>query len=131
MDAMVWMTEVRKLDAVLLAEMGVRVQVIDGLGEGVAFAYRRGGETYAGKFRALGDKSWRSTTGVSRGLYNEDCLAHAGDRPIVLTEGEIDCLSVIQAGYERAVSLPDGWSEVGGKRTCLWRRKSGSGHHPS
>lgn len=118
MDAMTWLTEVRRLDAVLLAEMGVRAQEIDGLGEGVAFAYRRDGKTYAGKFRALADKSWRSTSGVSRGLYNEDCLA-AAEGPIVITEGEIDCLSVIQAGYERAVSLPDGWTDAGGKRDVL------------
>ncbi|MCU9848942.1 toprim domain-containing protein [Defluviimonas sp. WL0024] len=118
MDAMTWLTAERGLDAALLAEMGVRAQEIDGYGQGVAFPYRRDGETYAGKFRTVSDKRWRSTNGVSRGFYNEDCLEGA-EGPIVITEGEIDCLSVIQAGYERAVSLPDGWTEAGNKRDVL------------
>lgn len=118
MNVMEWLTEVRKIDAALLAEMGVRMQEIDGIGNGAAFPYRRGGETYAGKFRSFPDKAWRSTSGVSRGFYNEDCL-EAADGPIVITEGEIDCLSAIQAGYDRAISLPDGWTEAGGKRDVL------------
>ena len=28
-----------------------------------------------------------------------------------MTEGEIDCVSVIQAGFVRAVSVPDGWTD--------------------
>lgn len=117
-DVMKWLTEVRKLDAALLAHMGVVPKVHDQIGAVAAFPYRRGGKPYAAKFRAVEQKGWRSTQGVSRGLYNEEVL-HAGQGPIVITEGEIDCLSVMQAGYMRAVSLPDGWTVDGGKRECL------------
>jgi twinkle protein len=117
-DVMQWLTEVRKLDAALLADMGVKAQDHPQLGAVAAFAYHRSGKPYAGKFRAVEGKDWRSTHGVSRGLYNEDAL-RSGSGPVVLTEGEIDALSVMQAGYLRAVSLPDGWTEDGGKRDVL------------
>lgn len=118
-DVSKWLTEVRKLDAALIEAMGIRQQDHPSMaGPVVAFPYRRGGNVYAAKFRSIEGKDWRSTRDVSRGLYNEDALRH-GTSPIVITEGEIDCLSVIQAGFDRAVSLPDGWSESGDKRACL------------
>lgn len=117
-NVMEWLTNVRKLDAALLADMGVKAQQHPQLGPVASFTYHRNGKPYAGKFRAVAGKDWRSTQGVSRGLYNEDSLSH-GEGPIVITEGEIDALSVMQAGYLRAVSLPDGWTEDGGKRDVL------------
>lgn len=117
-DVWTWLTETRKLDAALLTAMGVKTQEVPGLGQAAAFPYVRGGRPYAGKFRAIDRKEWRSTKGVTRGLYNEDCL-RSGSGPIVITEGEIDALSVMQAGYLRAVSLPDGWTADGGKRDVL------------
>jgi twinkle protein len=109
----------RKLDAALLAAMGVKSVSHPKLGQAVAFPYRRGGEVYAAKFRAVEQKDWRSTEGVSRGLYNADVLTRSHELPVVITEGEMDCLSVIQAGYDRAVSLPDGWTEQGNKIEAL------------
>lgn len=117
-DGMKWLTEVRKLDAELIAHMGIKLTQHPGLGAAVAFPYRRNGQAYAAKFRAVERKDWRSSQGVTRGLFNEDALK-SGDGPVVITEGEIDALSVIQAGYSRAVSLPDGWTEDGGKRDVL------------
>lgn len=113
-----WLTQHRKLDAAVLDHMGVRATDHPQLGRVAAFPYNREGKAYAAKFRTAEGKNWRSTQGVSRGLYNEDCLK-AGDGPVVVTEGEIDALSVMQAGYMRAVSLPDGWSADGEKRQSL------------
>lgn len=113
-----YLTEVRKLDDALLAHMGVKAVDHDQIGPAVALPYRRDGKPYAWKFRAVGKKDWRSSQGVTRALFNEDCLRD-GDGPVVITEGEIDALSVIQAGYSRAVSLPDGWTAEGGKRQVL------------
>lgn len=115
---MKWLTEVRKLDAALLAHMGVGPKDHPALGAVVSFPYSKAGKPYAAKFRAVDRKDWRSSTGVTRGLYNEDALRQ-GQGPAVITEGEIDCLSVIQAGYTRSVSLPDGWTAEGGKRDVL------------
>lgn len=113
-DLIKWLTSDRKLDDALLAHM--RVQVVDhpGLGEALAFPYRRGGEPYAAKFRSL-PKEWRSTQNVTRSLYNEDALRGDIDQPVVIVEGEIDCLSCIQSGFPLTVSLPDGWTEEGNK----------------
>ena len=118
MDPIKWLTEDRKLDAELLVAMGVKAVDHPQLGAAAALPYRREGKTYACKFRGIAEKSWRSSQGVTRSLFNEDCL-RGGDGPVVITEGEIDALSVIQAGYTRAVSLPDGWTEEGGKRQVL------------
>ncbi|WP_407473506.1 bifunctional DNA primase/helicase [Sulfitobacter sp. PM12] len=114
-----WLQQVRGLDPVLTEAMGVTGKEHPGIkGEAVAFPYLRNGKPYAAKWRGISEKDWRSSQGVSRGLYNEDALK-CGDGPAVITEGEMDCLSVIQAGYARSVSLPDGWSENGDKRDCL------------
>lgn len=113
-----WLTEVRKLDGHLLDQMQVAARIHPQLGEVAAFPYVKGGKPYAAKFRAVNGKDWRSSQGISRGLYNEDALT-VGQGPIVITEGEIDALSVMQAGYARAVSLPDGWTAEGGKRDVL------------
>lgn len=116
-DVMRWLQDVRKLDGALLADMSVGQVVHPNLGDVIQFPYRRAGKAYAAKFRAVEKKDWRSSQGISRGMYNEDALNLDG--PIVISEGEIDCLSVMQAGYIRAVSLPDGWNKDGNKRDCL------------
>jgi twinkle protein len=117
-DAMAWLTQVRKLDPALLDHMGVKAVEHPQLGAAVAFAYRRGDKPYAAKFRKPEPKEWRSSQGISRGLYNEDAL-RSGASPIVITEGEMDALACMQAGYDRSVSLPDGWTADGGKRDVL------------
>ena len=93
-DPIKWLTEARKLDAALLVDMGVKA---DQTGGAVALPYRRDGKPYAWKFRAAAEKRWWSSQGVQRDLFNADCLRD-GDAPVVITEGEIDALSVIQAG---------------------------------
>lgn len=118
-DVMAWLRDVRKLDGDLLEAMGVKPVEHPQMGMAVQLPYVRAGKPYAAKFRAVDRKDWRSSQGVSRGLFNEDDLARMENLPIVITEGEIDALSVIQAGWERAVSLPDGWTADGSKRDCL------------
>ena len=117
-DPIMWLQNERGLDVALLQSMGVTTKTHDKLGQVVAFPYRRKGESYAAKFRTV-DKKFLSTAGVSRGLYNEDALFQDEDLPIIITEGEIDCLSVIQSGQLRCVSLPDGWTEQGNKTESL------------
>jgi twinkle protein len=125
-DVMKWLQEVRKLDAGLLKEMAVRETAHKGIeGPAVAFPYLRNGKPYAGKFRGIakrksdGSANFRATQGVSRSLYNSDALLRDTDQPIILTEGEIDALTVMQCGFLRAVSLPDGWTEQGNKTEVL------------
>jgi len=118
MDSMKWLQDQRKLDGALLAHMGVKVVNHPALGQALAFPYLKGGKAEAAKFRTV-EKQWRSTQGVQRGLYNADALGVDMNLPIVITEGEIDALSVMQAGFVRAVSLPDGWTAEGNKTDAL------------
>ena len=117
-EVMKWLTEVRKLDGGLLSAMGVRATNHESLGLVAAFPYRVAGKTVAAKFRTI-DKKFLSTKGVSRGLYNADDLDRLESLPVVICEGEIDALSVMQAGWERAVSVPDGWTAQGNKTDAL------------
>ncbi len=117
-DVMTWLQEVRKLDGALLADMGVKPVDHPQIGTCAAFPYQVEGRNTAAKFRTV-EKQWRSTQGVQRGLYNVDALSQRPDLPIVITEGEIDCLTVMQSGFIRAVSLPDGWTEQGNKTDAL------------
>lgn len=121
-DVMKWLQEARKLDAALLDHMSVKAVDHPQIGQAVAFPYKEAGETKAAKFRTP-DKQWRSTQGVTRGLYNADVLADQHDLPVVITEGEVDCLSCIQSGFLRSVSLPDGWTEQGNKTEAILARE--------
>lgn len=121
-----WLQEARKLDGALLAHMRVKEVTHPGIeGPAMAFPYIRRGEIYAAKMRGVekrksdGSSNFTSTKNVTRGLYNADALSVNVDQPIVITEGEIDCLTVIQSGFLRAVSIPDGWTEKGNKIDAL------------
>lgn len=118
MNAMDWLRNVRKLDGELLLAMKVREVQHPALGAAIAFPYLRGADIYASKFRTV-DKKFRSSEGITRGLYNENDLRLMHGLPIVIAEGEIDCLSIMQSGFERAVSVPDGWTESGTKTDSL------------
>src|SRR6185503_14623692 len=53
---------------------------------------------------------FRQDPGSPRALWNEDCLRDVtlASEPLIVTEGELDALAAIQAGFPRAVSVPDG-----------------------
>lgn len=114
-NAWEWLDHVRGLDGSLCDRMGLRPGNHKELGAGVVMAYRKNGAHWADKFRPFDNKTFRwHPTNVDHPLYNHDCLTDEtlSDQPIVITEGEFDCLSVIMAGFPRAVSVPDGWSET-------------------
>jgi twinkle protein len=117
-DPITWLQTARKLDGALLVEMGVAEVAHPKLGRAISFPYRKNGKPYAAKFRTI-EKRFLSSTGVTRELYNLDALSEDQDQPVVIVEGEIDCLTVIQSGFIRSVSLPDGWTEDGGKTESL------------
>ena len=118
MNAKEWMTETRALDPELLARLGVRMGKA-ARGEAVAIPYVRGGETVNHKVRIAGARDeiegrpfyWQQA-GIPHGLFNEDVLRDQTltDHPVIITEGEFDAISVMQAGFARVVSLADGWS---------------------
>ncbi|XP_071721101.1 primase homolog protein-like [Rutidosis leptorrhynchoides] len=72
----------------------------------IAYTYRRNGEIVSCKFRSVTNrKFWQAKHG-KRILYGLDDIKEGND--IVIVEGEIDKLSMEEAGILNCVSVPDG-----------------------
>ncbi|MBE6022225.1 MAG: toprim domain-containing protein [Cellulosilyticum sp.] len=70
-------------------------------GEHIANKYRPASEIPKGKLKTWFQKSTNQNT-----LFNMDKVN--SDKPLVICEGEIDCMSLIEAGYKNSVSVPTG-----------------------
>lgn len=77
----------------------------------LVFPYLEGGVEVNAKYRAPGKRFWQKQGG-KKVLWNRDILEDPsvldGTHPLVITEGEMDALAVITAGYPFVVSVPDG-----------------------
>lgn len=87
-------------------------QVIpDSTGNVVVFPFIEHGAVVNEKYRAPGKKFWQRTGG-RRTFWNADALddpsLETGQNALVITEGELDALTAIEAGFPLAVSVPDG-----------------------
>lgn len=71
----------------------------------IGFPYRRGGEVVNVKYRGLDVKAFRQVAGAEKILYRQDSVQP--DQAII-TEGEVDALSCVVAGFPSVVSVPDG-----------------------
>lgn len=91
------------------------MQFIDGQTQpAIGFVYsRQSSKAYAVKWRALGSKAF-TQTGSANTLWGLDDVLEDG--PLVITEGEADCLALRQANV-LAVSVPNGAPATTAKRT--------------
>ncbi len=71
----------------------------------VVFPYRHRGELVNNKYRTA-DKRFRQEKGSERTFYNIDAVGDA--TTVIIAEGEMDVLSLLEAGYEAVISLVDG-----------------------
>lgn len=71
----------------------------------IQFNYWRNGELINIKYRTA-DKKFRLAKDAELIFYNIDSLKDSDT--VIITEGEIDCLSLIEAGYKSVVSVPNG-----------------------
>ena len=71
----------------------------------VQFNYYRNGELINTKFRT-GDKCFKLVSGAELLPYNIDSIK--GQSECIITEGEMDALSFIEAGFTSVVSVPNG-----------------------
>ncbi|XAR50774.1 DNA helicase [Bertholletia excelsa] len=71
----------------------------------IAFTYRRNGVLVTCKYRSLDKKFWQEK-GAEKILYGLDDIKEADE--IIIVEGEIDKLSMEEAGFRNCVSVPDG-----------------------
>ena len=77
----------------------------------IAIPYVKGGKVVNHKYRTLaGEKRFSQDKDAEKCFWNFDVLTDPAlkDQPLIITEGEMDALAAIQAGYERVVSVPDG-----------------------
>lgn len=75
----------------------------------IVFPFREGDRVVNRKYRGANKKFWQDTDG-KKTFWNSDAITAAveADHPLVITEGEMDALSVLEAGYPYVVSVPDG-----------------------
>lgn len=73
--------------------------------KGYAFPYYSDGELKHVKVRRP-DKTWWQTPGGGKHYYNIDGITP--DEPVYIVEGEIDALSVFEAGFSNVISVPNG-----------------------
>lgn len=85
-------------------------------GPAIAFPYIRNGEIYSVKLRSLEGKYFTSR-GSRSTMYLDWLLAERGSHPVqvpheelVIVEGELDAIALLQAGVQHVVSVPNGTS---------------------
>ncbi|XP_078167297.1 toprim domain-containing protein isoform X4 [Carex rostrata] len=74
-------------------------------GPAIAFTYRRDGTLISCKYRQIPKIFWQAT-GTEKIFYGLDDIKNTSD--IIIVEGEIDKLSMEEAGFDNCVSVPDG-----------------------
>lgn len=101
----------RGLDGELISRLGLGSQQRAG-GECLVIPFVRQGETVRRKYRWFdrAEGKWMADKGGLRIAYNEDCLRDDSliGQPLLITEGELDCIAAIQSGFLRSISVPDG-----------------------
>lgn len=106
-SAKTWL-QTRRISA-STAEAAGLVSERRGTGEVLIYPYRREGAVVNRKYRNMDDKSFSQDKGGEKIVWNYDALNEPEfSGPIIVTEGEMDALAAMEAGFERVVSVPDG-----------------------
>lgn len=105
--------EARGIDVELAVRLGLASTRREG-GEALVIPFNREGRTVRRKYRRFdvieGQVKWTADKGGERIAFNEDCLRDDAllSQPLIVTEGELDAVAAIQAGFLRTISVPDG-----------------------
>lgn len=104
--------EERGINIELAVKMGWRSEGLNDTDNLLAIPYFRNGKEVNCKTRTIeGEKRFYQVKDAEKCLYNVDILQEQSDLPLIICEGEMDCLIALQCGY-RAVSVPDGAPKV-------------------
>ena len=113
--------EARGLDTELAIRFGLHSKHHGAVGgEALVIPFLRDGKVVRRKYRTFGpDKRFSQDKGGVRCAWNEDALRDDAlrEQPVVITEGELDALAAVQAGFLRTISVPDG-APPPGERTA-------------
>ena len=74
--------------------------------DAIGFPYYRKGALVAAKYRSFPEKDFTQDSGGAHDFFGIDLVKK--DQPLIIVEGEIDCLSLMEMGYENVVSVPSG-----------------------
>jgi len=72
----------------------------------IGFPYYRDGSLVSAKYRSIEGKDFTQDSGGAHDFFGIDHIVPG--KPIIIVEGEMDCLSGIEAGLENVVSVPTG-----------------------
>lgn len=74
--------------------------------DAIGFPYFRNGALVAVKYRSFPEKDFTQESGGAHDFFGIDNIVPG--KPIIIVEGEIDALTLTQAGIENAISVPGG-----------------------
>lgn len=74
--------------------------------DAIGFPYYRQGALVAAKYRSFPEKDFTQDSGGAHDFFGIDLVKK--DEPLIIVEGEIDCLSLMELGYNNVVSVPSG-----------------------
>ncbi len=101
----------RGIDPETASRYGVGSSTRSDIGEVIVFPFRERGLVVNNKYRGA-DKQFRQDKDAVKCFWNHDAILdpalHDGSQRLIVTEGEIDALSAIEAGFPLTVSVPDG-----------------------
>lgn len=113
-DTLKWFTDVRKISKATLLTFKVTENASKSGGKWVNFNYFREGELVNVKYRKSDEKRFMMAPGAELIFYNLDSIADS--ESCIITEGEIDALSVYEASPgSKVVSVPNGASKGSAK----------------
>ena len=79
---------------------------LDKKSDAIGFPYYRDGALVAAKYRSFPEKDFTQDSGGAHDFFALDKVEKG--KPLIIVEGEIDCLTLIEAGVENVVSVPSG-----------------------
>ena len=74
--------------------------------QAVGFPYYRDGALVSAKYRSIEAKDFTQDAGGAHDFFGIDTVIKG--EPLIIVEGEIDCLTAIEAGIKNVVSVPSG-----------------------
>jgi len=74
--------------------------------DAIGFPYYRNGALVAAKYRSFPEKDFTQDSGGAHDFFGIDQVIKG--EPIIIVEGEIDCLTLLERGMTNVVSVPSG-----------------------
>jgi len=101
--------ESRSIDVELAVNLGLESCALYGR-EGISIPFVIDGEVVNHVYRSIRKKAFHLDIGGRLCLWNQDVIFDRtlSSHPLIITEGAFDAISAIQAGFPRAISVPNG-----------------------